>query len=96
MDVFSFLETTAEISITFACPTDGDSTCDSLVQVSSTDGEFPGIYSVEAVGSDAGGDAVTYELVPFIEKTFRGIGEGWARVLYGGSTGGWISAALQM
>src|SRR5262249_29903618 len=28
-----------------------------------------------------------YELIPYIEKTFRGLGP-WARGLYGGSTGG--------
>ena len=29
------------------------------------------------------------ELIPAIEKQFRGIGRGWARFAYGGSTGGW-------
>jgi S-formylglutathione hydrolase FrmB len=42
------------------------------------------------------GDAITTELIPHIEKTFRAIGEPWARVLSGGSTGGWISLALQV
>ena len=42
------------------------------------------------------GDAITNELIPHIEKTFRAIGEPWARVLSGGSTGGWISLALQV
>jgi hypothetical protein len=42
------------------------------------------------------GDAITYELIPFIEKQFRGLGEGWARFLYGGSTGGWESLAVQI
>jgi len=37
------------------------------------------------------GDAITYELIPEIEKRFRGIGQGWARFMYGGSTGGWES-----
>ena len=34
--------------------------------------------------------------MPAIEKQFRGIGQGWARFLYGGSTGGWESIAVQM
>ena len=42
------------------------------------------------------GDAITYELVPFIEKKFRGLGEAWARFLYGGSTGGWEALAAQV
>jgi hypothetical protein len=36
------------------------------------------------------------ELVPAIEEAFRGIGEGWARVTYGGSTGGWEAMAAQV
>ncbi len=42
------------------------------------------------------GDAITYELIPFVEKQFRGIGAGWARFLYGGSTGGWEALAAQV
>jgi hypothetical protein len=42
------------------------------------------------------GDAITYELVPYLERTFRGLGAGWARFLYGGSTGGWEAIAAQM
>ncbi|MBP6569572.1 MAG: hypothetical protein KA270_20520, partial [Saprospiraceae bacterium] len=37
-----------------------------------------------------------YELIPYIEKEFRGIGEGWARFMYGGSTGGWEALAAQV
>ena len=28
--------------------------------------------------------ALTQELLPYIEERFRGIGEGWARTVYGG------------
>jgi len=42
------------------------------------------------------GDAITYELIPYIEQQFRGLGEGWARFLYGGSTGGWEALAVQV
>ena len=35
------------------------------------------------------------ELLPLVESRFRGIGEGWARATYGGSTGGWESLAVQ-
>ena len=33
---------------------------------------------------------------PVIEKKYRGIGQGWARFLYGGSTGGWEALAAQV
>jgi hypothetical protein len=42
------------------------------------------------------GDALTNELYPAIEKQFRAIGEAWARVLFGGSTGGWMTLAQQI
>ncbi len=42
------------------------------------------------------GDAIMQELIPYIEEHFRVIREPWARVLSGGSTGGWISLALQV
>ena len=45
-------------------------------------------YAVNSDNLGPYGDAITYELLPYIEKTFRGIGP-WARALYGGSTGGW-------
>jgi hypothetical protein len=42
------------------------------------------------------GDAIMYELIPEIERRFRGIGQGWARFTYGGSTGGWEALAVQI
>ncbi|MGB4837983.1 MAG: alpha/beta hydrolase-fold protein, partial [Saprospiraceae bacterium] len=53
-------------------------------------------YAVNSACQGPYGDAITYELIPYIEKTFRGIGEGWARFLYGGSTGGWEALAAQV
>ncbi len=53
-------------------------------------------YAVNSANQGPYGDAITYELIPFIEKKFRGIGEGWARFLYGGSTGGWEALAVQV
>jgi hypothetical protein len=41
-------------------------------------------------------DALMQELIPAIEKQFRVIREPYARVVSGGSTGGWISAYLQI
>ncbi|MCY7349686.1 MAG: hypothetical protein LH606_03350 [Cytophagaceae bacterium] len=53
-------------------------------------------YAVNSANIGPYGDAITYELIPAIEKQFRGIGQGWARFLYGGSTGGWEALAAQV
>jgi hypothetical protein len=53
-------------------------------------------YAVNSASQGPYGDAITYELIPHIEEQFRGIGEGWARFLYGGSTGGWEALAVQV
>lgn len=53
-------------------------------------------YAVNSANLGPYGDAITYELIPYIEEQFRGIGEGWARFLYGGSTGGWEALAAQV
>lgn len=53
-------------------------------------------YAVNSENLGPYGDAITYELIPAIEKEFRGIGEGWARFLYGGSTGGWEALGVQI
>lgn len=53
-------------------------------------------YAVNSACQGPYGDAITYELIPHIEKEFRGIGKGWARFLYGGSTGGWEALAAQV
>ena len=53
-------------------------------------------YAVNSANIGPYGDALTYELIPYIEKQYRGIGEGWARTLYGGSTGGWEALGVQI
>jgi hypothetical protein len=53
-------------------------------------------YAVNSANLGPYGDAITYELIPEIEKRFRGIGKGWARFVYGGSTGGWEALAVQV
>jgi len=53
-------------------------------------------YAVNSSNIGPYGDAITYELIPYIEKQFRCIGEGWSRFLYGGSTGGWEALAAQI
>jgi len=53
-------------------------------------------YAVNSASQGPYGDAITHELIPHIEEKFRGIGEGWSRFLYGGSTGGWEALAVQV
>jgi hypothetical protein len=53
-------------------------------------------YAVNSANMGPYGDAITYELIPEIENQFRGIGQGWARFTYGGSTGGWEALAVQV
>ena len=53
-------------------------------------------YAVNSANLGPYGDAITYELIPHVEKMFRGIGAGWARATYGGSTGGWEALAVQV
>ncbi|HEX5701797.1 MAG TPA: hypothetical protein VFX97_01105 [Pyrinomonadaceae bacterium] len=53
-------------------------------------------YAVNSANLGPYGDAITYELIPYIEEKFRGIGKGWARFMYGGSTGGWEAMAAQV
>jgi hypothetical protein len=42
------------------------------------------------------GDAIVTELIPEVESRYNGLGQGWARGLYGGSTGGWETLATQV
>jgi hypothetical protein len=57
---------------------------------------FDDSYGVNSANNGPYGDAIMQELVPEIEKRFRVIGEPWARITDGGSTGGWISLAHQI
>jgi hypothetical protein len=53
-------------------------------------------YGVNSENTGPYGDALTQEFYPALEKQFHAIGEPWARVLYGGSTGGWMTLAQQV
>lgn len=53
-------------------------------------------YAVNSAAQGPWGDAIMRELVPYIEQQFRGIGQGYARFTYGGSTGGWEAMASQV
>jgi hypothetical protein len=53
-------------------------------------------YGVNSPNTGPYGDAILEELIPMVERKFRIIQNPYARVLSGGSTGGWISLALQI
>jgi hypothetical protein len=53
-------------------------------------------YAVNSANLGPYGDAIVQELIPYLEKKYRGIGAGWARFMYGGSTGGWEAMAAQV
>ncbi len=57
---------------------------------------FDTSYSVNSVNVGPYGDALHEELIPEIERRFRIIRKPYARVLTGGSTGGWEALALQI
>lgn len=53
-------------------------------------------YSVDSENSGPYGTAITEELIPYLESQFRMIPEKWARILAGGSTGGWEALAMKV
>jgi hypothetical protein len=57
---------------------------------------FDDSYAVNSANNGPYGDAITRDLIPYLEKQFRGIGQPWARVLIGGSTGGWEAFGVQV
>ncbi len=67
-----------------------------LVEIQHPTPFYDDSYAVNSANNGPYGDAIQYELIPAIEKEFRALGTGWSRFLYGGSTGGWESMAVQM
>ncbi len=67
-----------------------------IIEIQHANPYYDDSYAVNSANIGPYGDAITYELIPHIEKQFRGIGQGWARFLYGGSTGGWEALAAQV
>ncbi|MEM9670944.1 MAG: alpha/beta hydrolase-fold protein [Bacteroidota bacterium] len=67
-----------------------------IIEIQHQNPYYDDSYAVNSANLGPYGDAITYELIPYIEEQFRGIGEGWARFLYGGSTGGWEALAAQV
>ncbi len=53
-------------------------------------------HSVNSVNVGPYGDAFVNELIPALEQEFRMVSDPWARILAGGSTGGWEALAIQI
>ena len=67
-----------------------------IVSIQHANPYYDDSYGVNSANVGPYGDAIVEELIPYLEKRFRGIGEPWSRALYGGSTGGWIALAQQI
>ncbi len=67
-----------------------------VLQIQHSNPYYDDSYAVDSQNLGPYGEAIMRELIPHVEKTFRGLGEGWARFTYGGSTGGWEALAAQV
>jgi hypothetical protein len=67
-----------------------------VVEIQHANPYYDDSYAVNSANLGPYGDAIETELIPYVEKQFRGMGQGWARFTYGGSTGGWEALAVQM
>jgi hypothetical protein len=67
-----------------------------LIEIQHANPYYDDSYAVNSANLGPYGDAITYELIPYLEKKYRGQGAGWARFMYGGSTGGWEAMAAQV
>jgi hypothetical protein len=67
-----------------------------VVEIQHANPYYDDSYAVNSANLGPYGDAIMTELIPYIESRFRGIGAGWARAAYGGSTGGWEALAAQV
>jgi len=67
-----------------------------VVEIEHANPFYDDSYAVNSANLGPYGDAINQELIPEIERRFRGLGAGWARFTYGGSTGGWEALASQV
>lgn len=67
-----------------------------VIEIEHANPYFDDSYAVNSANLGPYGDAINQELIPEIERRFRGLGQGWARFTYGGSTGGWEALASQV
>jgi hypothetical protein len=67
-----------------------------LIYVQNANPYYDDSYVVDSANVGPYGIAINHELIPMLERKYRGIGQGWARATFGGSTGGWEAFATQV
>ncbi|MEO8724609.1 MAG: esterase [Acidobacteriaceae bacterium] len=67
-----------------------------LLEIQHANPYYDDSYAVNSENLGPYGDAIVKELLPEVERRYRGIGQPWARALIGGSTGGWEAIADQV
>jgi hypothetical protein len=67
-----------------------------IIEIRHANPYYDDSYAVNSQNLGPYGDAINEELIPFIEKKYRAIGQPWARFMYGGSTGGWEAMGAQV
>ncbi len=67
-----------------------------VVEIKHPNPYYDDSYAVNSENLGPYGDAINQELIPYIEKQFRGLGQPWSRFMYGGSTGGWEALGVQV
>ncbi|MGO9339108.1 MAG: alpha/beta hydrolase-fold protein [Terracidiphilus sp.] len=67
-----------------------------LIYVQNANPYYDDSYDVDSANVGPYGSAINEELIPAFEAKYRGIGQGWARATFGGSTGGWEALATQI
>jgi hypothetical protein len=67
-----------------------------MIYVQNANPYYDDSYVVDSANVGPYGSAINEELIPAIEAKYRGIGQGWARATFGGSTGGWEALATQV
>lgn len=67
-----------------------------VIEIEHANPYYDDSYAVNSANLGPYGDAINKELIPYIEKKFRALGQGWSRFTYGGSTGGWEALATQV
>ena len=67
-----------------------------VIEIEHANPYYDDSYAVNSANLGPYGDAINKELIPYIENKYRGLGQGWARFTYGGSTGGWEALATQV
>jgi hypothetical protein len=67
-----------------------------LLEIQHANPYYDDSYAVNSANVGPYGDAILKELIPEVEKRFRGIAQPWARALTGFSTGGWEAIADQV